>query len=158
MDARIGWGGQDAEAAGRGNGTKLLESFEDDFGDSFCEERRYGIPDLLVLGGPVSFKEVIVGERLQPRGLSYSQAPALPWVKMDVIVPILHDVGRDCRRGLPFDLDLEPVRKLYRVAPKESLRICVVRNQVFRNIIKGRRNAINFRIRSIEEIPLEVRR
>ena len=54
-----------------------LEELRDHLGNLRSEHRRYGIPYLMELLGPISLKEIVVRKRLQSRGLSYSQASTL---------------------------------------------------------------------------------
>lgn len=76
------------------------------------EERRYGIADLNVLGRPGSTEKVVIRKRLQAGSLPHSQAPALPRIRMDVVVTILRNVAGDRRGGTFPCLNAESISKI----------------------------------------------
>lgn len=72
---------------------RRVEKLVDHLGDFSREHWRDRIAHLAVLLRPIAFKEIVVGEGLQPRRLSHGQATALRRIVMDVVVPVLLDVG-----------------------------------------------------------------
>lgn len=82
----------------------VAEAFEYELCNLSRQKRRYGIPNLDVLLGPVAQEQIVVWEGLQPRSLANCQAAALPRIGMDEVMPVLRYVaghGRRCLVGYP---------------------------------------------------------
>jgi hypothetical protein len=93
------------------------EKSSDDIGYLFRKIRWYRIANLSVLMFLWAFEEIIVWKSLQSSSFAYSQAAALAWVRVNVVMPILCNMGHYGRGRYSPTLDSEPIVKgnLFRV-------------------------------------------
>jgi hypothetical protein len=103
----------------------LQACIREDLGDPPRELKRQkwrdSVANLDKLLTSVAFKEVVVRKGLQPSRFSYGQAPALPWIWMDKIVPILVNMRGNCRRWPIPNLNSKSVRKAFNDAAAARL-------------------------------------
>ena len=88
-----------------------LQQSEDNFSDFPGQEWRDSISHLVILLRTIALEKVVVGERLQACCLPNRQAPALGGLGMNVVVPILGNMGHDCCRWLIAQLNTESINK-----------------------------------------------
>ena len=79
------------------------------FSDLMRKQGGHGIAYLMILRSPGAAEEVVVGEGLKSGRFPNGQATHLRGIRVDVVMTILADVGRDrAARAIPT-LHLEPI-------------------------------------------------
>ena len=117
------------------------------------EHWRDRIADLPILLRPIAFKEVVVGEGLQPGRLSYSQATALGRIVMDVVMPVLLDVGNHGRCRIALHLHTKSVEKWDGI----RIDVDVVGQQQWRKVPERRGVFEHLRITRCKHVSVQVR-
>ena len=79
------------------NHSRPFKNFQNRQRDLASQLRGHGIANLSVLLGSRSGEEIAVIKRLKSCGLAHSEAAALNWVVVDIVVPVFRDVRDDCR-------------------------------------------------------------
>ena len=126
---------------------------QDDFGDLPGEERRNRVTNLSVLIGHPAFKKIIVRECLQPGRFPHTQAAALFRIIVDVVVPILSNMGGDGRCGPRTNLDPESVHKRVTRSPGY---VYVIGSKKVGHLGQSRGLAIKSRVFGPEEVPHKI--
>ena len=80
-------------------------------------------------------KKIVVRKRLDSCGFTDGETPALGWIRMDVVMPILRNVRYDSAARRVCELDAEAINVWGVVVPS----IRVIWKKLLREISQGRR-------------------
>ena len=92
-----------------GNSIGVLEDTPQAIGDLPGKKGGHRITHLHVLGATRPLEEIVVRECLEAGCFAHRQAPALPWIWMDIVVAVLREVTSDRAGRMVLDLYPEAV-------------------------------------------------